>query len=430
MSYSCEFKFFQIFNFSFCVSFNPKGQNNGNPLVVYAPSSEPAAPIAPISLPAPPPPSPSPAPCAPAPPSPPPCSAAPPPPCGSAPPAPWPPVPVQPAPCNSAVGPIIAAAPSAPSAPAAPWNAAAPSAPAAAVTADDLSQAQALADQSVLENAPLEAAAAPQSDQPCHVETSTEVVQHPGETFVHQPGEILISQPPTRLVINHAPYIVRPSPVVLNQGGKTITNAYTRKILPGQVQYRPIIVRIVKPIERKVLIDKPAGPCGSQSYVSSPPVPNPCDVALAPYQSAPLPPLSAAPQAPASAAYPPSAVALSPSAYGINSAIDASSVLSPAAATAADQASLAALLSQANLSVSIIENDFVDSPNIYQHLSIKHTHLLLLSLFDFHRLRLVQLKSNLLMVPTYQLCHQHHLAAAVNCVIVYNNENFRKKRIQ
>lgn len=316
-------------------------QNNGQPLVVYAPSA-PAAPIAPISLPAPPSP---------------PCGPAPPPPCGPAPPPP----------CNPG-GPIIVGNPGGPiivGTPSGPVIAAAPSAPSS--DASDLNQAQALADQSIVENGPLEAGP-PQSDQPCNVETSTEVIQSPGETFVHQPGEILISQPPTRLVINHAPYIVRPAPIVLNQGGKTITNAYTRKIMPGQIQYRPVIVRIVKPIERKVLIDKPNGPCGSQSYVSQSPIPNPCDVALAPYG---LSSASASAPAPVPSSGYQTIAALPPSAYGVNGAIDASSVLSQGAATAADQASLAALLSQANLSVSIIKNDSVDFPNIYKQLVIK-----------------------------------------------------------
>lgn len=143
--------------------------------------------------------------------------------------------------------------------------------------AADLALGQQLADDSIA-NSAIETIPAP--DQPCKVETSTEVIQHPGETFVHQPGEILINQPPTRLTINHAPYIVRPSPIVLNSGGKTITNAYTRKILPSAIQLRPVIVRIVKPIEKKVLIEKSATP-GGQTYESTPVFPDQCSTSLA-----------------------------------------------------------------------------------------------------------------------------------------------------
>lgn len=225
----------------------------------------------------------------------------------------------------------------------------------------DLDQAQALADQSLSDAALTEPQLlAPQSDQPCQVETNTEVIQTPGETFVHQPGEILISQPPTRLVINHAPYIVRPAPIILNQGGKTITNAYTRKILPGAIQLRPVIVRIVKPIEKKVFIDKPVQP-GSSSYVQNPQVPNACEYALAALPASALPALPGA--LPASAlsgalagALPTSALSgglsggLSLGGLSLGGAIDSSALLggsglSLGAATAADQASLAALLS-------------------------------------------------------------------------------------
>lgn len=153
------------------------------------------------------------------------------------------------------------------------------SAPAAPADSDslDLATAQDLADKSVAD-APVETIPAP--DKPCKVETSTEVIHKPGETFYHQPGEILINQPPTRLIINHAPYIIKPSPVVINSGHKTITNAYTKKILPSSIQLRPVIVRIVRPIEKKVLIDKPAAP-GCKSYASTPVIPSPCAGSLA-----------------------------------------------------------------------------------------------------------------------------------------------------
>lgn len=141
----------------------------------------------------------------------------------------------------------------------------------------DLAIAQQLADKSIAE-APVETIPAP--DRPCKVETRTEVVKHPGETFVHQPGEIVINRPPTRLIINHEPYIVRPSPIVLNTGAKTITNAFTRKILPSSIQLRPVIVRIVRPIEKKVLIDKP-GSQGCQTFESKPVIPDACATPLA-----------------------------------------------------------------------------------------------------------------------------------------------------
>lgn len=149
----------------------------------------------------------------------------------------------------------------------------------------DVDAAQQMAD---AEDQALPVETLPGSDQPCKVETNTEVIQHPGETFVHHPGSILINQPPTRLIINHAPFLVKPAPIILNQGGKTVTKAITRKYMPGQIQLRPVIIRVVKPIEKKVFIDKPAPPCGSQSYASNPVIPAPCDS----YASLPAAPAS------------------------------------------------------------------------------------------------------------------------------------------
>lgn len=234
-------------------------QNNGQPVVVYAYPNDVASPLpAPVLAPAP---APLPAPvptCAPVP-------------------APLPvpapaPVPL-PVPCASAPAPApIAISPVAP----------APSVPEVPAEPSDVQAAEQLAD-SADQSYPVETL--PGSDQPCKVETNTEIVQTPGETFVHHPGSILINQPPTRLIINHAPFIVKPSPVVLNQGGKTITKALTRKYLPSQIQLRPVIVRVVKPIEKKVFLDKPAPACGSESYASNPAIPSPC----AQYAAAPAP---------------------------------------------------------------------------------------------------------------------------------------------
>lgn len=116
----------------------------------------------------------------------------------------------------------------------------------------------------------------PQSDKPCKVETSTDVVQKPGETFVHQPSLIKIMQPPTQLTIYHAPLFVKPAPVIVNQGGKTITKLHTRKFLPSQTQVRPVFVRVIKPIEKKVFIDKPAPGPSCKTFATNPVLPNPC----------------------------------------------------------------------------------------------------------------------------------------------------------
>lgn len=178
-------------------------------------------------------------------------------------------------------------------------------APAPAPGADDsdsddaaLDQAQNIAD-TVPEE---ESETIQQSNEPCKVETNTEVVHQPGETFVHHPGPIYINQPPTRLIINHAPYIVRPSPIVVNQAGKKITKAFTTKYLPSPVHVRPVIVRLVKPITKKVLIEKPAKPCQpDQSVIVPPEIPSPCDN-VPPSTPAPCTPPPPPPATPCNAA--------------------------------------------------------------------------------------------------------------------------------
>lgn len=115
---------------------------------------------------------------------------------------------------------------------------------------------------------------------PCKTETNSEVTKEADETIVHQPGAIYVNQPPTRLIINHAPFLLRPSPVVLQQGGKTITHQITRNFLPSPVQVRPVIVRIVKPIEKKVLVEKPNFPGPGQTIVVPPPQVDSCAEAL------------------------------------------------------------------------------------------------------------------------------------------------------
>lgn len=179
-------------------------------------------------------------------------------------------------PCSGASQPSEPSAPAAPSAP-----------------ASDLDQAQAIADQSAQDQ---QLETLPQSDQPCRVETNTEVVQQPGETFVHHPGPIYINQPPTRLVINHAPFVIRPSPIALHQGGRTITKEYTKKFLPSPIQVRPIIVRIVKPIEKKVLIEKATQCPQPQSYVVNPVIPDACATVTASPAPCATPATAAPPQ--------------------------------------------------------------------------------------------------------------------------------------
>lgn len=125
-----------------------------------------------------------------------------------------------------------------------------------------------------------------QPKKPCKVEKNTETVKEAGETIIHKPGPIYVNQPPTRVLIHHAPLIVRPAPVVLNQGEKTIHNHITRQYMPREIKDRHVYIRLVKPIEKKILISKPGPNQPGPNQPGSPDSGAPCD-----YPSAPLPPL-------------------------------------------------------------------------------------------------------------------------------------------
>lgn len=182
--------------------------------------------------------------------------------------------------CDAPAANVIEPIPCEPLAPApAPCPAPAPSpcdcAPApAAEEAADIASAQALADKSCAE-ADIEQSVH-QSQEPCKVETDTEDEHLPGETFVHHPGPIYINQPPTTLVIKHAPYCIRPAPIVLNQGGKKITKVKTTKTMPAPIHIKPVIVRIVKPVEKKVLVEKPKCCSPDKEVVVHPEIPCAC----------------------------------------------------------------------------------------------------------------------------------------------------------
>lgn len=129
----------------------------------------------------------------------------------------------------------------------------------------------------------LEDAAVPDQEEiesnhgaPCRTETTEESINEGAQTVIHRPAHIVVNQPPTRLIINHPPLIVKPSAIVLHTGGKTIKKLITKEFLPRPVHVRPVIVRIVKPIEKKVLISKPAVPGLPQTIVHEAPIPPPC----------------------------------------------------------------------------------------------------------------------------------------------------------
>lgn len=129
----------------------------------------------------------------------------------------------------------------------------------------------------------LEDAAVPDQEEletqqraPCRIETTEESIHEGAHTVIHRPAHIIVNQPPTRLLINHPPLIVKPSAIVFHTGGKTIKTLITKEFMPRAIHVRPVIVRIVKPIEKKVLISKPVVPAFPQTIVHEAQIPPPC----------------------------------------------------------------------------------------------------------------------------------------------------------
>lgn len=88
-----------------------------------------------------------------------------------------------------------------------------------------------------------------------HEKIKTSTTKLRAETVIHKPSHIIVKQPPTQVLIHHPPLIVRPSPVVFHRHGKTIHRPVKHEYLPRKVEVRPVYHTVVKPIEKKVLIE-------------------------------------------------------------------------------------------------------------------------------------------------------------------------------
>lgn len=82
------------------------------------------------------------------------------------------------------------------------------------------------------------------------------VVKGKPETYIHHQPKIIVRQPPTHVRIEHPPTIIQPSTIVLHRTGKTIKRPVIYQHLPRDVRVRPVIVKVVRPIEKKVLVDR------------------------------------------------------------------------------------------------------------------------------------------------------------------------------
>lgn len=80
----------------------------------------------------------------------------------------------------------------------------------------------------------------------------------------------------------------------MHKPGRQIKNHITKNFLPRPVQVQPVYVRLVKPIEKKVLISKPAPKPSCSHQEHQQPLPEtPCAYASAPTPAPPMPPAPA-----------------------------------------------------------------------------------------------------------------------------------------
>lgn len=84
----------------------------------------------------------------------------------------------------------------------------------------------------------------------------TSVVKGRPEIVLHRQPTLIVRRPPTTVRINHAPMIVKPSPVLFHRAGDVTHHKTVHKHLKRPVHVKPVIVKVVKPIEKKVFIER------------------------------------------------------------------------------------------------------------------------------------------------------------------------------
>lgn len=78
----------------------------------------------------------------------------------------------------------------------------------------------------------------------------------PDETVVHKPSHIIVNRPPTEILLHHAPIYIKPSAVAFHRPGQITHRTVFRQMQPQKYHVQPYYVKIVKPIEKKLLLDQ------------------------------------------------------------------------------------------------------------------------------------------------------------------------------
>lgn len=107
------------------------------------------------------------------------------------------------------------------------------------------------------------AASLPSSDPDCNCKSKKpkitygpeQIVKGKPETYIHHQPKIIVRQPPTHVRIEHPPTVIQPSTIVIRRNGKTIRRPVIYQHLPRDVQVRPVYIKVVRPIEKNVIVE-------------------------------------------------------------------------------------------------------------------------------------------------------------------------------
>lgn len=79
--------------------------------------------------------------------------------------------------------------------------------------------------------------------------------KEPDDYIIHKPPHIIIHRPPTEILLHHKPIFIKRAPIVFHRPGNVIKRRTFRHMMPRQFVVKPIYYRMIKPIEKKVLLD-------------------------------------------------------------------------------------------------------------------------------------------------------------------------------
>lgn len=86
-------------------------------------------------------------------------------------------------------------------------------------------------------------------------ENRYEETKEPDDYIIHKPPHIIIHRPPTEILLHHAPIYIKRAPIIYERPGNIIKRKIERQMMPRQVIVKPVYYRVIKPIEKRVLVN-------------------------------------------------------------------------------------------------------------------------------------------------------------------------------